>query len=55
MDSITFNIGDTTIKLAKGEVRFWSGDVESPADIVLNIKQLQDALSTAHMLIRETK
>ena len=55
MDSITFECGDTTIQLANGQAYFWAGSVNKEPDIALDIKQLQDALSTAHMLIREGK
>jgi len=53
MDSITFECDGTTIHLANGKAYFWIGGIDKKSDIVLDIKQLQDALSTAHMLIRE--
>lgn len=54
MDTITFTIGDTTIQLVAGdeggEVLIWVGSIDHDADVVLSLRALQAALSTASML-----
>lgn len=50
MDSITFEVGDTTIQLANGTALFWVGSTDHPPDIEIPIDALTNALSTAHML-----
>jgi hypothetical protein len=52
MDSITFEIDDIIIKLVNGTVLFWKERSDHEPDIVLDIKRLNNALSTAHMLIK---
>lgn len=54
MDTITFTVGDTTIQLIAsdngGEVLIWSEGTDHDADVVLSLRALQAALSTASML-----
>ena len=53
MDAITFDIGDVTIQLVNGMALFWMNGTDHTPDIELPIAQLQNALSTAHMLLKD--
>ena len=55
MDTITFEIGDVTIQLVKGQVLFWNGTTDKEADIEISYVALRNALSTASMLRTENK
>lgn len=50
MDTITFEVGDTTIQLLNGEALFWTNGTDHEPDVVVLIDSLQAALSTARML-----
>ena len=50
MDTITFEVGDTTIQLVNGEALFWTNGTDHEPDVVVLIDSLQAALSTARML-----
>lgn len=53
MDSITFFVGEVTVQLVGGVVNFWRGETDRNPDITLPIQELKNALSTAHMLIKD--
>lgn len=54
MDTITFEIGDTTLQLVNdpdgGNILIWVDGTNREPDVCLPIKCLMDALSTARML-----
>ena len=50
MDTITFEVGATTIQLVNGEALFWANGTDHEPDVVVPIDRLLDALSTARML-----
>ena len=52
MDTITFEIGDTTVQLVNGKALFWTNGTDHEPDVVLDIARLQDALSTSRMILR---
>lgn len=50
MDTITFEIGDTTILLVNGEALFWTNGRDHDPDVVIEISLLRIALSAATLL-----
>ena len=50
MDTITFEVGATTIQLVNDEALFWTNGTDHEPDVVVLIDHLQSALSTARML-----
>ena len=55
MDCITFDVGEYTIQLSDDMVLIWKDKGQGfnvPADIEIPIARLEDALSTARMLVR---
>jgi len=59
MDTITFEIGDTTVQIVGGgmggQVLIWQNGTEHEADISLPLQQLFDAISTGLRLIKRTE
>lgn len=50
MDSITLEIGDTTIQLVNGEALFWTNGTDHEPDVVIEISILRSAPSAAPLL-----
>ena len=55
MNSITFDFDDYTVQLVNDQLLIWKGLPDHRPDIEMDINKLKSILSTATMLIKDTK